>query len=264
MKDYINLLKREQIELDKVIEKIRASLSNVPEGKLRVAHSNGTVQYYKRTSPGDMTGTYIKKKDIAEVKALAQKEYDRKMLSVYEKKRRIIDEFIQKYEKTDAENRYKQMNKDRKMLINPYEVDDETYRTLWESVKYQGKMFEEGQSEIFTEKGERVRSKSEKLIADKLYLLDVPYRYEYPIKIHGLGIVYPDFILLNVKKRKEYILEHFGMMDNAEYCEKAIFKINCYEKSGIFLGDKLMTTFETSNMPIDMRNFEKRIIALMG
>lgn len=89
---------------------------------------------------------------------------------------------------------------------------------------------------LFLQKrGERVRSKTEKIIADKLYSMGIPYRYEYPVKIKGYGMIYPDFMLLNISTRENICFEHFGMMDNAEYCEKAIKKIEGYIKSGYVL-----------------------------
>lgn len=103
-----------------------------------------------------------------------------------------------------------------------------------------------------------MRSKSEKLIADKLNKMNIPYRYEYPIKL-GSIVMYPDFLLLNVKDRTEYILEHFGMMDNPGYAEKAIRKIRTYEKNGIIQGEQLFITYETSQIPIDVRILGKML-----
>ena len=67
---------------------------------------------------------------------------------------------------------------------------------------------------FYTSKGERVRSKSEVIIADVLNREGVPYRYEYPIYIKGIGKIYPDFTVLNIGIRKEMIWDHFGMMDD--------------------------------------------------
>ena len=108
-------------------------------------------------------------------------------------------------------------------------------------------------------KGERVRSKSEKIIADALEREDIPYRYEYPVCLSGDLYIYPDFMVLNKRTRKEYFLEHFGMMDNPEYAEKMIRKIEEFEKNGIFPGEKLLMTFETRNRPLNTTVFEKII-----
>ena len=65
-----------------------------------------------------------------------------------------------------------------------------------------------------------------------------------------LGTVYPDFTVLNVKRRKELYWEHLGMMDDPEYVEKAMQKIAMYEENGIFPGESLILTYETRMNPI--------------
>ena len=87
-------------------------------------------------------------------------------------------------------------------------------------------------------------------IADLLNKEGIPYRYEYPILLSGLGTVYPDFTVLNVKRRKELYWEHLGMMDDPEYVEKALQKIAMYEENGIFPGESLILTYETRMNPI--------------
>ena len=109
---------------------------------------------------------------------------------------------------------------------------------------------------MITERGEKVRSKSEKMIADKLLMLGVPYKYERPLYLSGMGVVYPDFTLLDIINREDVVLEHFGMMDNYAYCEKAIKKMNVYQRNGFQLGKNILYTFETNKNPIDIKNFE--------
>ena len=76
-------------------------------------------------------------------------------------------------------------------------------------------------------RGERVRSKSEILIANSLNEMNIQYRYEYPIRISNTTF-YPDFYILNLRRRKEYIWEHFGRMDDIEYARNAIRKIRYF------------------------------------
>lgn len=145
----------------------------------------------------------------------------------------------------------------RKMLIKPYETSDDEYAENWKNAVYKGKEFAADAPEIYSESGIRVRSKSEKIIADKLSILGIPFRYEYPLKLQGYGVVYPDFFLLNKRTRKEYILEHFGMMDDADYSRNAVKKITLYAKNGYIPGVNLLATFETTDTPFDVRMFEK-------
>ena len=116
-----------------------------------------------------------------------------------------------------------------------------------------GKKFVDGDIEIITERGERVRSKSEKIIADKLFSLGIPYRYEYPLDLSGGVRVYPDFTILKLPEREEVYLEHFGMMDDTDYVEKVLYKLNTYEKNKIYPGVNLFITHETSKSPLNTR-----------
>ena len=113
--------------------------------------------------------------------------------------------------------------------------------------------------EIITERGERVRSKSEKIIADKLHALGIPYRYEYPLVLEGNIKIYPDFAILKMPQREEVYLEHFGLMDNIEYMDSVIYKLNTYERNGIYLGVNLYITHETSKVPLNTRALDGMI-----
>ena len=104
-----------------------------------------------------------------------------------------------------------------------------------------------------------MRSKSEKIIADKLYHLGIPYKYEAPLNLKGLGIIHPDFTIMDMKNRREVYWEHCGIMDNSEYAERAVARINQYERNGLHLGERLILTFETGNTPLDIRVLDKII-----
>ena len=112
--------------------------------------------------------------------------------------------------------------------------------------------------EFVTLNGENVRSKTEKIIADLLYHLDIPYVYECPLQLSD-GKVYPDFTILNKRTRKVYYLEHFGMMDKPEYAAAAIQKIKRYEKSGYYIGEDLLATLELSDAPLGTKELERMI-----
>ena len=42
-------------------------------------------------------------------------------------------------------------------------------------------------------------------------------------------------------------------MSDADYAEKTIPKIALYEQNNIFIGDKLILTFETQNHPLNQK-----------
>ena len=116
-----------------------------------------------------------------------------------------------------------------------------------------GKEFSEIAPEFYTTNGERVRSKSEIIIADLLTKEGIPYRYECPIYLIGIGRIYPDFTVLNIRNRKEFLWEHFGMMDDPVYAENAIHKIRLYEQNGFFPGENLILTYESKKTPINQK-----------
>lgn len=46
------------------------------------------------------------------------------------------------------------------------------------------------------------------------------------------------------------------MMDQPEYCEKALLRIQELALHGIVLGRNLLVTFESSAVPLDMRTLD--------
>lgn len=245
--------------LDEIIVKAEKSLEGSPTGILRISRSGNTMQYYRREDEKDRNGKYIKKKDMGFVYELAQKDYDETILNAARSQKKKISGFLRQYAPDKLKNIYTTLTPERQLLTTPHIIPDAQYVSKWKNRVYEGKGFREDAPEIYTENGEWVRSKSEKMLADKLKAMNIPYLYEYPLYLNGYGFVYPDFTLLNVRTREEFYLEHFGMMDDETYSESAVLKIESYEKNGIFPGEKLLITYETSKHPLDMKLFEQII-----
>ena len=137
-------------------------------------------------------------------------------------------------------------------------MSDSEYIKIWQNIPFIAKTFFQSDPEFFTPKGLRVRSKSEIIIATVLDKYRIPFRYEFPVTINK-KIFYPDFYCLNVRTRKEFIWEHFGIMDNPEYSKNALEKLVLYNESGFFIGKNLITTFEQSNFPLKINQVEQLI-----
>lgn len=87
-----------------------------------------------------------------------------------------------------------------------------------------------------------VRSKSERIIVNKLLDYNVIFRYEALLEIDG-SPHYPDFTIL--KKDGSVVLwEHFGLMSNEEYLVKSLQKIRKYKKIGFAQHKNLICTEE--------------------
>ena len=203
-----------------------------------------------------MSARYLSKNEDALIKALVQKEYDKKLLREASEQLKKMKRKPENVGAESLEHVYYDLTDARKQLINPrMKLRRETIQE-WLDSPYEGKGFRDGDPEIYTEAGERVRSKSEKMIADKLRLLEIPYKYECPMGLKGYGTIYPDFTLLNKHTLQPAILEHFGIMDDPEYSTNAVAKVRMYERNGIFLGHNLFLTFETAQTPFDARSLE--------
>lgn len=264
MKEIRSILEEKQKYYREMKSKIeKAAGHNKQKGRLRVIRSHGTFQYYLCVGKGDTNGRYIRKRDRKLAEEIAQRDYDVQMLKCISEWDKWIEQTKNAMPSVNPADIY-EASPGRKPLIKPYEISDDEYAENWKNAVYKGKEFAADAMEIYSENGIRVRSKSEKIIADKLSILGIPYRYEYPLKLQGYGIVYPDFLLLNKRTRKEYILEHFGMMDDADYSRNAVKKINMYAKNGYVLGFNLLATFEMMDAPLDVRVFEKMMETILS
>lgn len=254
--------------LIKLKEEKETSLKDSPEGSLKIRMNRGKVRYFhfmgnssdvKNDSRIGKTGAgerYLSLKEKDFISALAQKAYDTKILNCIEQELKAIERYLNTCPKVMPEDWYKELHSERQKMIVPIAPDWERLRADWLSLQYEGKGFDERIPEIYTDKGERVRSKSELLIANELYRADVAYRYEYPVYIKVFGTIYPDFMILSKKKQKEICWEHFGRMDDPEYAQKAIQKIAAYEENGYVIGENLVVTFETKQTILTTRKIQ--------
>ena len=114
------------------------------------------------------------------------------------------------------------------------------------------------QRNIKTLSGQKVRSKSEALIAIKLTEFGIPFHYEEALPLEE-KVYYPDFTLRHPETGKFFYWEHFGMMDNPSYAQKAADKIASYATHGIFPFVNFFMTFESKDHPLDLEQVEALI-----
>lgn len=108
-----------------------------------------------------------------------------------------------------------------------------------------------------TERGEKVRSKSETIIANILHNLGLDYRYEYPIEGHArMGIRRPDFVFFDASKQP-LLWEHLGMLDDPDYRARWETKRGWYEANGFTEGNNLFITRDESDGGLDSQQIRK-------
>ena len=209
------------------------------------------------------SGVYIPKKNEKLARQLAEKDHFIKLLKEAKKELHLIDNMLKSFSVTGLTDVYTDLNKYRKALIKPLVETDEMYAKRWEQEAYVGKGFTEKDPEYYTRRGERVRSKSEIIIANTLQENGIPYKYECPIYIEGVGNLYPDFTILKIKTRQVCYLEHYGMLSDENYLNNFFRKQSNYTRNGIILGKNLYMTFESKNNHINTKDLEIMIKEVM-
>lgn len=250
--------------MEQAIEWAKPFVEKAPAGHLLVDGKNGAARCYWRADPRDKKGEYLGKDKESLKLALAQKDYALSLVKAATKEKSRLEKLLAAHEKgaqaAAGEPRgdvlarvFDALPEARKQLVAPFALNDEDYARQWLAAEYEGNGHSFGAGAYFTRKGVQVRSKSEIIIADALDAADVPFRYEQALFIGGFSPVYPDFTVLNKRTRAEYVWEHFGAMDDADYCQAALQKLNQYALAGYLPGDRLIVTQESADVPLDTR-----------
>lgn len=244
-------------ELQQVIDFLQVQLEKAPEGALYCSSSHSQLQWQRIVGS---KRSYLPKGKTKLIRALAQKKYNVLLLDDFKRQRDALDKLVNSYVPQNGEKTFMSMGVRWRQQIEPLNIPDSDFADLWQNLRYRRKSIEN--TGHLTAKGECVRSKSEIIIADVLASLGVPYRYEFPHELNNAESshcvkVYSDFTCLNVRSRKEFVWEHFGMMDDAEYARNAVMKIEMYQNSGYFLGENLIFTMETREKPLNSQMVRK-------
>lgn len=256
-----NLRQFLEYEVDRIvgiIDILQKRMIDAPKGSLRVSKNNKYVQYYHCT-PDNKMGKYIPKQQEELIQQLIQKTYDRRVLKLAEKRLKQFTNILKDYEDDEIERIFYNEHPEKQPFIEKVEPTWEERCKKWKEKEYEPKGFQEGSTVIMTERGERVRSKSEKIMADYFFRNGIEYKYECPKYLNGIGIVYPDFTFLHPKTGEEIYREHCGMVDVPSYARKMVQKIDTYENNGIFQGERLIVTYETENSILGTKKIEQMV-----
>ena len=236
--------------LSRTIKELEKKIELLPEGCIHVKFQGDTPFYYQyRNQTGQK---YLRKTDKDTIAIYIQKDYLQRVLRAAETEHDALTKMQELYPEVLAEEVYDQLPESRKQFATPIVLGDEEYARQWLAKSYEHKGFPSDAPVYTTIRGERVRSKSEMIIADRLWANGIPYKYECPLKI-GKTIIHPDFTILRMSDRQILYHEHCGMMDNTDYSDILVNRVNEYSHAGILVGDRLFLTFESSKTPLDVR-----------
>ena len=227
---------------------LEKKIDSFPGGHIYIRTHRGYACYYWYYNKKDK---YLGKNDTELIRQLAEKEHVTKALETALQEAEILKKDIIEYPKNHVENIYDSLPDAIRKYATPLITSDEEYARQWLSKPFTPKPFTKGAPEFYTLKGERVRSKSEVIIADRLFAKGIPYKYECPVLI-GNEIIHPDLTILRLSDRKILYHEHCGKMGDPDYVEGMVSRVNKYAGDGIFLGDRLFLTFESADQPLDI------------
>ena len=251
-------LQNEKDRFETIKKSAEERLRRAPEGTVYINKHKKGIQFYSRNAPEDKKGRYLPVADKEKAIALVQKKYDHQVAEAAGKQIVVLERFMRNYDPDCLKKIYEASSDVRKDIIEPAELPDELYAEQWQNMPFQPKLIGEDVPEHFTNKGERVRSKSEVMIADALAQAGIPYRYECPFML-GTTVIHPDFTLLRKEDRKQLFWEHLGKMDDPEYVMVNLRRIRSYEQNGIMPGINLILTMETSQQPINLSVIKQMI-----
>ncbi|MCR4903384.1 MAG: hypothetical protein K6A23_11050 [Butyrivibrio sp.] len=243
------LKQREEI-LNDVVKKCDRNLMKAPKGQLKVQRRGEKIYYSVREDNSKSDLKYVRKTELATAREIAQRDYDMTVKKAATKELGAITSYNSHLPQQPFENIFENINPGRKILITPHFVPDDKYVEIWQDEPYERKSFDKNAPVHISDRGERVRSKSEVLIANLLNSFNIPYKYECPLFVNGRKI-HPDFTILKMPERKVIYWEHFGKMGDIDYVVDNMDRIFDYEKEGFFPGDSLVFTMETKEKPLN-------------
>ena len=264
-----SITEREEV-LDRGITEAERDADRLPAGKLRVSTSRKQRRFYCVIEPPNepagksandriVTYKYIPISETKLPRLLAQKDYGKQFLIAARRELDNLERVIALLLKDNADKAFESLSDCRKELVRPYILSDEDYAKVWQEQRIEALSFRQEEKKYDTNRGDRVRSKSEALLANLLFDLGIPYHYEKALKLQNGRVRYPDFTLLDVRQRKEIYWEHLGLIDDDMYRWENLEKINEYRRNGIYGLKNLIVTYESEQNPLDIAGIKSML-----
>ena len=252
-------MERKILQRMEQLEKIKKGLEKrLQEGQIRKVECRNIRGHYRYY----LDQKYLKKEEVKSIKRLVEQEYYAKLLPEIEKQIANLKNALVNVDERKLEKIYNDMQPGKRKLITSGILSREEKIRRFEEETYESKLIDDDRTEIYTNKGERVRSKSEKIIVDHFERRGILYRYEKPLYLMVDGQrkpFYPDFTVMNKRTAKILYVEHFGMLDDSGYYNGTLRKLDIYEKNDILIGRDLLLFHETGKRTLNMKNVDKYI-----
>lgn len=245
-------------DIEKEILDIKKQISKLPEGRL-LCESNGNYSkhyhyVYDKNSKREIK-EIIPSKQLNFAKDLALKQYLSYRLEDLDYIYSLLSQYISRLSKHKFKaEKYLQKQHIRDLIISSLYGDDFNNHLSTTNSDCNSQLHTES-LKFKSISGNILRSKSELLIDQALFHSNLLYKYECPLTLNSITL-HPDFSIIRQSDSKLIVWEHFGMMDNPSYAQNAIQKLNLYIANGFIPNVNLLTTYETSDHPLDNRQID--------
>ncbi len=246
----------ESKRLEAEINSLRLQLSELPEGNI-LCIPNG--KYSKWFLDTGQKRIYIPKENRILAENLCAKKYYLLLIHDLECEKKAIDLYLKQHSKNNfRSNSFLNTPSEYQKLLSSFFIPNEDTILNWMNAPFEQNPKHPDQLIHKTLSGKLVRSKSEAIIDTLLYVNQIPFRYECALHL-GKHTIYPDFTILHPKTNKIFYWEHFGLMDDPNYCKSYHSKLQLYTSNKIIPSINLITTYETKENPLDPNYVKQQI-----
>ena len=262
MKDWMDSIEEMHNELQDLKEKCDRELAACPKGRLHCVHrTTGRHNYYHVYEQDGKTFRKGITKNRSLLRDLARKEYLIQLMSPLHQDISLLAKTRDRYQSLLPKDILAKLPRAYKTLPESFFFPAPSSRGQDDPAKWAAEPFRQNASRPeekghITSKGLRVRSKSELLIAEKLYAFNVPFRYEQILQI-GERLFAPDF---TIKGPAGLIYwEHAGKVNDPDYMGRHRWKISRYEGVGIVPWKNLIVTYDDEKGNLNLNIIESEI-----
>jgi hypothetical protein len=236
-----------------LLERFEKEMQIMPEGSLclKKVKGNSYIYYQNKKLSENRLLSPKKKEDSDLIGKIRKKFFIKKSIYQLRENRKIAEVMLRNFNPFDPEVIRNQLGSVYKEVqIIEWKSFMELELEKWKENKNENFLHPEGLKHI-SAKGQRVRSKSETIIADLLDYKNIIYKYEEPLNLNGQNFL-PDFTILRSFDSRTVYWEHFGMIYDLEYRKNMEAKLLAYGNSGIIPWDNLIITFDSEEGSIDV------------
>ena len=239
-----NFIRETILDIEAEIADTKKEIAGYPNTGLRMENRKSKTIYFEV-----INGKRIVTNNQKKIDGIVRREYLKSKIEVLEHNERLLRRLLAGFIDANDNLYIERMPKHLQKLCVLGQTDD------WANEEYKMSTYYANLKRHRTSRGLMVRSKSEVIIAEKLYEYDVPFRYEQLLDVKGCTYA-PDFTVRNRRTGQEFYWEHFGLMNDEKYVKAWRLKLYDFEQAGISPWTNLITTYDKPNNGIDLQMIE--------